>query len=418
MVRVSWPAHRRASSPPFQPPRGTRVDNGVATDPHAASDKPILIIHSSDEMYGSDRMVLEMIGALSDADRARVVVWLPADYEHGATPLCEQLTAAGITNDHVDLPVLRRRYLNVRGLSGLAVRALAVRRRLALLDPSDVILATSAVLPIAPLLGRSRSARVLLYLQEIWQGKEARALSALAARVHRVIAVSEAAKASLATYLQPRAVVVPNGTAEPELYQPVDPNGGELVFLMAGRWDALKGHAVLIEAWDQARCPGRLIILGSPSSMGTGVDVRGMVASSLRPETIDVRGVVFDTGAVIDESDFLIVPSTQPESFGLVAIEAFARGRAVVASEIGGLPETVRDGSGWLVTPGDVHLLAQRLESLSRADAVVAGKAARQRYEEHYSQAAFRTAMGAALEFGVSDQAILGGPGHEVLRGT
>jgi glycosyltransferase involved in cell wall biosynthesis len=128
-----------------------------------------------------------------------------------------------------------------------------------------------------------------------------------------------------------------------------------------------------------------------------------MVASSRRPETIDIRGKVADLGPVIDEADIMLLPSTHPEALGLVAIEAFAHGRAVVAFGLGGVLETVKDGAGWLVAPGDVGELAHTLGGLTRRDAVVAGGCARRRYEQSYSQAAFRAAMGAALAIGESD---------------
>jgi glycosyltransferase involved in cell wall biosynthesis len=364
---------------------------------NASTGRPILFIHSSDEMYGSDRMLLEVVEALPEEYRARALVWLPSDYGHGENPLCEQLQARGIAFDHVDLPVIRRRYLNPRGLWGMAGRGRSVRRRLAQVDPGEIFLVTSAVLPIAPLLGRKGRTRVFFYMQEIWHGNEGRGLATLARRVDRVVAISEASKASLPEYLQRRTVVVPNGTREPEAYQPVAPNDDGLVFLMAGRWDFWKGHTVLLEAWDAADCPGRLIIVGSPSVLGTGVDVDALVAASKRPDTIEVRGVVPDIGGVIDESDVMLVPSTQPEPFGLVTIEAFARGRPAITSAHGGLLETVQDGAGWLVPPNDVPALAERLRTVTAADVVAAGQAARRRYEEHYSRAAFRPAMAAAL---------------------
>jgi glycosyltransferase involved in cell wall biosynthesis len=382
-------------------PRARRpLDNGPVIDlTESRETRPILIIHSSDDMYGADRMVLEVIGALSAEDRDRVIVWLPTDYEHGPTPLCERLAAGGITCEHVPLPILRRRYLNAGGLSAMSGRVFETRRRLAMLNPTDIILATSAVLPIAPFLRRG-STRVFLHLQEVWQGREGRVLGGLAARVDRIIAISEASKASLPPQLQERTVVVPNGTAEPKTLVPLGDHSGEVVFVTASRWNTWKGHEVLIKAWDTADCPGRLIILGGPPVMGAAVDVRAMVAASRRPETIEVRGEVEDAGAVINDADVMIVPSTQPEPFGLVTIEAFARGRPVVASANGGLLETVRGGAGWLVEAGDVSALAERLGSLTRSEVSQAGDSARMRYEELYSRRAFRTAMSEALGAG------------------
>ncbi len=60
-----------------------------------------------------------------------------------------------------------------------------------------------------------------------------------------------------------------------------------------------------------------------------------------------------------------VVPSLLPESFGIVALEAAAAGRAVVASDTGGLRDLVVDGeTGLLVAPGDREGLATALARL------------------------------------------------------
>lgn len=59
----------------------------------------------------------------------------------------------------------------------------------------------------------------------------------------------------------------------------------------------------------------------------------------------------------------VIIPSIWPEVFGLVALEAFAACRPVIASRVGGLTELIDDGvDGWLVPPGDAEALAARLD--------------------------------------------------------
>lgn len=63
------------------------------------------------------------------------------------------------------------------------------------------------------------------------------------------------------------------------------------------------------------------------------------------------------------EANCVVVPSIWPEVFGLVALEAFVARRPVIASRIGGLAEIVDDSvDGWLVPPGDVESLADRLD--------------------------------------------------------
>jgi len=63
------------------------------------------------------------------------------------------------------------------------------------------------------------------------------------------------------------------------------------------------------------------------------------------------------------EAATLFVHPTLYEGSSIATLEAMAHGRAVVASEAGGLPDKVRPGaSGWLVPPGDTHALASAIE--------------------------------------------------------
>jgi len=63
--------------------------------------------------------------------------------------------------------------------------------------------------------------------------------------------------------------------------------------------------------------------------------------------------------------DLVIVPSLWPETFSLVAGEAFAAGVPVVASRIGALAERVREGvDGLLFCPGDVADLRTTIQRL------------------------------------------------------
>lgn len=363
----------------------------------AAQARPFLVLHSSDDMYGADRMLLEVIAAIPEDSRRRVLVWLPSDYGHPGIPLCGRLSELGIAWEHADLPIVRRRYLNPRGGVELARRAAATRRRIAAVDPAGVLLATSAVLPVAPLLPRRSRVRVYLHMQEVWHGREARVLGLLARRVDRVVAISQASHDSLPADVRARSVVVPNATPEPDAWQPLDGRQGPLRFIVASRWNAWKGHRLLLGAWDEAGCPGRLVVLGGPPSMGESVDVAALAAQSRDPGTIEVLGEVPDPGPHIDDADVMVVPSTNPEPFGLVTIEAFARGRPVIGAAHGGLLETIQDGAGWLVAPGDQQALAHLMAQLTRDEVLEAGHRARQRYESEYSRRAFGRNLRAAM---------------------
>ena len=128
------------------------------------------------------------------------------------------------------------------------------------------------------------------------------------------------------------------------------------------------------------------MVLGGPPPSGDAADVRALVAQLSDPGSVTIVGEVADSSLEYERADVMIVPSDRPEPFGLVAIEAFARSRPVIASAAGGLLEIVTPGrDGWLFPPRDVDALAAVLTSLSPAAVQAAAEAARETYEERFT---------------------------------
>ena len=89
-----------------------------------------------------------------------------------------------------------------------------------------------------------------------------------------------------------------------------------------------------------------------------------------------------EVARALDEATVLVLPSW-PEGLGRVVIEAFARGRGVVATAAGGVLDLVTDGAeGLLIPPADTDALVAALTRVL-ADAELAGRlgaAAHERY--------------------------------------
>jgi len=133
------------------------------------------------------------------------------------------------------------------------------------------------------------------------------------------------------------------------------------VALFVGVLERYKAVDVLAEAWRQAapRVPdATLHVVGR----GTLRDVaqalvRDLPAQTRWSEALSTREVA----RALDESTVLVLPS-RSEGLGRVVVEAFCRGRGVVGSRVGGIPDIVEhDVSGVLVPPEDANALAEAL---------------------------------------------------------
>jgi glycosyltransferase involved in cell wall biosynthesis len=141
------------------------------------------------------------------------------------------------------------------------------------------------------------------------------------------------------------------GTPNPLPEQPIA--------LFVGVLEAYKNIDGLAEAWRLAapRVPGaQLHIVGKGS--------RADVAEALAREPgvrWDVELIPQDVAAAIDDAWVLVLPS-RSEGMGRVLVEAFCRGRGVIGTRAGSIPNLVEDGvSGVLVDPDDPAALADAI---------------------------------------------------------
>ena len=179
-------------------------------------------------------------------------------------------------------------------------------------------------------------------------------------RLHVRIAVSEAAAWTGRRFFGGHYRVIPNGVhVPPSRVARISSHKLRIVFV--GQSVERKGLPVLLRAFEALR-----------EHIPTELTVIGVTPAELAPLLVDCRGVhalgkVDDARkrAVLQEADVLCAPSLRGESFGMVLTEAFAAGTPVVASDIAGYRDVVRDGvDGVLVPRGDAQALAETLRDL------------------------------------------------------
>ena len=239
----------------------------------------------------------------------------------------------------------------------------------------DVVHTQSVRTTVAVALAAPRTP-LLATVHGIEESEELAAALALRASRARVAAVSQASADGLQRHwLAPRVVIVPGGVDADELERaariapatPI-PDRRPLVACLA-RHFRVKGVDVLVEAFPRVleSIPRAGLLL-----VGGGPDHDLLIA---RTEELGIRAAVTFTNRQTNPAPYLaaadlaVLPSRR-EGLPVSALEAFALGRAVVATAVGGTPDVVRDGeTGWLVPPEDPPALADAIVSaLSRPD--------------------------------------------------
>jgi glycosyltransferase involved in cell wall biosynthesis len=90
---------------------------------------------------------------------------------------------------------------------------------------------------------------------------------------------------------------------------------------------------------------------------------------------------------LMDQCGPVVIPSTWFEGLPLVLTEAIARGRPIIASDIGGLGRTVTEDFGWKVPPSNAVALAATIGALTDEQIAQRGAAARERFLMEFNQA-------------------------------
>jgi glycogen(starch) synthase len=192
--------------------------------------------------------------------------------------------------------------------------------------------------------------------------------TALLAAAQVVSAVSDAVAISVRATVPScagRIRVIKNGIRPHQ--GAVDPSQRPGHLLAVGRLDNQKGFDVAIDAMAilQPKYPDvELFIVGRGRGRTALRDRAVRAGVAARVQIVDHLAEPGVT-ALMRTASVVLVPSRTTEGFSLVALEAAQAGRPVVASRVGGLPETVEDGvTGILVTPGDPVALAEGLDRL------------------------------------------------------
>lgn len=243
--------------------------------------------------------------------------------------------------------------------------ARGVRRLVASFEP-DVIYAQSITASLASAIAAPRTPQ-LVTVHGIREADEPLATLILRACRARVTAVSQAVAEGIRrhSYAPPVAVIPPGvdidalaARAGDEI--PGRPEGAPR-FLCVARQAEEKGIDVLLEALPAVleAFPDAILTL---AGMGPALDDNKRLAATLGvDEHVTFMGLAANPAPYFRDADVVVLPSRR-EGLPVVALEAFALARPVVATSVGGTTEAVIDGqTGWIVRPEDPQQLARAM---------------------------------------------------------
>jgi glycosyltransferase involved in cell wall biosynthesis len=179
-----------------------------------------------------------------------------------------------------------------------------------------------------------------------------------------------------------RFVNIPNFVAVEQL-EAKYASGDRIVYV--GRLSREKGLATLVRAAASAKVGVTLI--------GTGPEAANLAALA-QSERADVKLAGYLVGRELHDAiraaRAVVLPSECYENAPLAVLEAYALGKPVIGSNLGGIPELIQQGkTGYVFHPGDIESLASVLRQVIDAtDGAIAemGRASRVLVEREYSK--------------------------------
>jgi hypothetical protein len=329
-------------------------------------------------------------------------------------PLSDALRDDGIHHETVPFMALRKLALREQGAARFTFSLLREAIRLAQVVRDHRPAAVYANTIIAPqwiLAARLAGVPVICHVHELatdMSFNRARVLYAPLRLATLTIANSYATRELFVRAhpaLARRSVTIPNGIPLPPYVAPRPGRRGPVHLLVVGRLSVNKGQDVAIRAVAMLVARGCDVVLDLVGGVFPGYEQHerelvGLVEELGLRERVRFLGYRDELRSSYAEADIVLVPSRM-ESFGLVAVEAMASGRPVIASAVGGLAEIVRAGStGWLVPPEDAAALAAGvldvLDDPGSTQAIVDRAADVVRRD--YSVASYSASLASALE--------------------
>lgn len=321
--------------------------------------KHILFVHSSAELYGSDRSLLNIVSNIN-RDKFEVSIILPCK-----GPLLDELKKLNINVIFFDFAILRRKNLSFIGMVHYAfsfIKSLFFFMKFIKDNKVDVVyINTSVVFPPA-LAGKILHKKIIWHVREIVPNNtENFVISWIIDHFSDEIVVNSISTGDSLNLKYKNYNIVYNAVEQNSLERIKDKSNKNVVLGMAGRINRWKGQKLFVDIAakvSQTHPNVEFKIAGSAYEGEKFLedDLKKYISDLKLQDRVQLIGQVNDMDKFYSEIDIFILPSIQPEPFGLVAIEAMDAKIPVIATNHGGPREIITNSvDGFLVNPDDIQ---------------------------------------------------------------
>lgn len=345
----------------------------------------ILYLHAGAEMYGADKVLLELVKRL-DKEKFTPHVILP---EEGI--LAEKLRENNIIVEIIEYPILRRKYFNPKGLINYILDYKKYSKQL--VDYSkknniDIIHNNTTAVLEGMELKRKLKIPLIWHVHEIIVKPKvvSSVINAfMGMYANRIVTVSEAVAKHVkqSRFIKENQVkVIYNGVDNNEFYklestkEEFNISKDKKVVGMIGRVNAWKGQGDFLEAVVTLLKENKNYVAFLAGSCFAGEEWREeeldeKIRKSGVAEQIIRIPYFKETVKLYNLFDVFVLPSTNPDPLPTVVLEAMACGKPVVGYRHGGVCEMVKENvNGLLVEVGNTKELSCAIQNLLENDEI------------------------------------------------
>ena len=324
------------------------------------STNKILLIHSSNDMYGASRIVLQVIDVLIKA-KYEVHVILPYN-----GVLNKTITNKGASCSIYNLGVFRKKYLNFKGLYNRFLKIKMAKNYISnYIDKHhiDLLYTSTSVIISGGLAAKKRGIPNIFHIHEIPTGNKLYEIFIgffIRCFSTKVIVVSNSVAKHWRSYLKKTQLIkVYNGIVFPFTKTPNNTKreiNNKTTVTSIGRLVPGKGHKYFIEvAKELLRLNNKFqfLIVGDtfPGYESYEEELKKLVIHNNLHQKIHFLGYKTDIEGVLAKSDLVFHSSIAPDSLPTVIFEAIKMRVPVVATELAGAVEILDNGNCGLLVP-------------------------------------------------------------------